>query len=120
ITELPPNPNYQKSFVNLYNQAMNTTKDKTKLQEAINLYMQAMAAGPAGWGTPYQMIGDIYMQQKNIDEAFKNYQKAVSLDDYNVMAHYYLYQIYAEKNDTANAMANLNKIRKYAPEMLGR
>jgi len=120
ITELPPNPNYQKSFVNLYNQAMNTTKDKTKLQEAINLYMQAMAAGPPGWGTPYQMIGDIYMQQKNIDEAFKNYQKAVSLDDYNVMAHYYLYQIYAEKNDTANAMANLNKIRKYAPEMLGR
>ena len=120
ITELPPNPNYQKSFVNLYNQAMNTTKDKTKLQEAINLYLQSAAAGPAGWGTPYQMIGDIYMQQKNKDEAFKNYQKAVQMDDYNVMAHYYLYQLYAEKNDTANAMANLNKIRKYAPEMLGR
>ena len=82
--------------------------------------MQALATGPAGWGTPYQMIGDIYLQQKNTEKAFENYKKAVELDDYNVMAHYYLYQMYAEKNDTANALNNLDKIRKYAPEMLSR
>lgn len=117
---LPVNPNYQKSFVNLYNQAMNTQKDKSKTLEAINLYTQALATGPAGWGTPYQMIADLYMQLKDKDKAFMNYKKAVELDDYNVMAHYYLYQLYADKNDTVNAMANLDKINKYAPEMLNR
>ena len=117
---LPPNPNYQKSFVNLYNQAMNTQKDKSKIQEALNLYMQALAAGPSGWGTPYQMMADIYMQQKDKNKAFENYKKAVELDDYNVLSHYYLYQLYAEKNDTANANANLQKIMKYAPDMLSR
>jgi len=117
---LPPNPNYQKSFVNLYNQAMNTQKDKSKIQEALSLYMQALAAGPPGWGTPYQMMADIYMQQKDKNKAFENYKKAVELDDYNVLSHYYLYQLYAEKNDTANANANLQKIMKYAPDMLSR
>lgn len=117
---LPPNPNYQKSFVNLYNQAMNTQKDKSKIQEALSLYMQALAAGPPGWGTPYQMMADIYMQQKDKNKAFENYKKAVELDDYNVLSHYYLYQLYAEKNDTVNANANLQKIMKYAPDMLSR
>ena len=37
IAVLPANPDYQKSFVNLYNQAMNTQKDKSKTQEAIDL-----------------------------------------------------------------------------------
>lgn len=116
--QLPPNPNYKKSFVNLYNQAMNTQKDKTKLQEAISLFQQAADNGPAGWGTPYQMIGDIYMQQRNKDKALENYKKAVELDDYNVMAHYGLYQFYMESKDTAGAKNSIEKIRKYTPELL--
>jgi tetratricopeptide (TPR) repeat protein len=97
---------------------MNTQKDKTKLQEAINLYRQAAGEGPSGWGTPYQMIGDIYMQSKDIPKAFENYKKAVELDDYNVMAHYGLYQIYMQNNDTSNAKLSIEKIRQYAPDML--
>jgi len=120
LAPLPQNPGYQKSFVNLYNQAMNTQKDKSKTQEAISLYQQALDKGPAGWGTPYQFIGDLYLQLKDKNKAFENYKKAVELDDYNVMAHYYLYQLYSEKNDTAAAMNNLSKIQKYAPEMLSR
>jgi arabinofuranosyltransferase len=115
---LPPNPNYKKSFVNLYNQAMNTQKDKSKTQEAINLFQQAANDGPPAWGTPYQMIGDIYMQQKNNEKAFENYKKAVELDDYNVMAHYGLYQFYVQNKDTAKAMLSIEKIRKYTPELL--
>lgn len=115
---LQPNPNYKKSFVNLYNQAMNTQKDKTKLQEAISLYQQAASEGPSGWGTPYQMIGDIYMQQRNKEKALENYKKAVELDDYNVMAHYGLYQFFMESKDTAGAKNSIEKIRKYTPELL--
>lgn len=111
---------YQKSFVNFYTQAMNTQKDKSKIQEAISLYLKAIDIGPEGWGTPYQMIGELYLQLKDKEKAYDNFKMAVTVDDYNVMAHYYLYQMYAEKNDTTNAMVNLNKIRKYAPEMLGR
>jgi arabinofuranosyltransferase len=118
IAALPPNPNYNKKFVNLYNQAMNTQKDKSKTQEAINLYTQAANEGPAGWGTPYQMIGDLYMQQKNKEKALENYKKAVELDDYSVMAHYGLYQFYMENKDTAAAKLSIEKIKKYTPELL--
>ncbi len=115
-----PNPNYKKSFVNLYNQAMNTQKDKSKLQEAMILYTQAIEQGPPGWGTPYQMIGELYLQQKDQSKAMENFKKAVELDDYNVLAHYYLYQLYTANNDTVNANIHLGKINKYAPEMLSK
>ncbi len=97
---------------------MNTSRDKTKLQEAIELYKKTLEEAPAGFGVPYSMIGDIYLQTQNKDKAFENYKKAVETDDYNVMAHYYLYQIYMEKGDTANARINIQKIQKYSPDML--
>lgn len=112
------NPNYSKSFVNIYNQAMNTSKDKTKLNEAIKLYEEAIASGPSSWGTPYQMIGDIYLQLKDKTRAEQYYKKAVETDDYNVIAHYYLYQFSIERNDTLSASKHLDKIRKYSPDML--
>jgi arabinofuranosyltransferase len=117
-TKLPPNPNYNKAYVNLYNQAMNTSRDKSKLQEAIDLYKKTLEEAPSNFGTPYSMIGDIYMQMKNSAKAFENYKKAVEIDDYNVMAHYYLYRLYLERGDTANALDNLEKIQKYSPDML--
>jgi arabinofuranosyltransferase len=118
ITALPPNPNYQKSFVNLYNQAMNTQKDKSKTTEALDLYQMAINAGPPGWGTPFQMMGELFLQQNDMVKAVASFKKAVELDDYNLMAHYYLYQYYAGKKDTLNANINLDKIRKFDPEML--
>jgi arabinofuranosyltransferase len=117
-SKLPPNPNYKKTFVNLYNQAINTSRDKNKLQEAIELYRKTLEEAPSNFGTPYSMIADIYLQIKNKDKAFENYKKAVEIDDYNVMAHYHLYQFYLEKGDTVNAMANFEKIEKYSPDML--
>ncbi len=117
-TQFPPNPNYRKTFVNLYNQAMNTSRDKTKLQEAIELYRKTLEAAPSNFGTPYSMIGDIYLQMQNKEKAFENYKKAVEIDDYNITAHYYLYQLYLEKGDTANALINLEKIQMYSPDML--
>jgi tetratricopeptide (TPR) repeat protein len=112
------NPNYDKSFVNLFNQAMNTQKDKTKLNEALNLYQQALDKGPSNWGLPYQMIGTIYLAQKNNNKAIESFEKAVEKDDFDVMSHYYLYQFYSEMQDTSKAFKHLEKIQKYSPEML--
>jgi tetratricopeptide (TPR) repeat protein len=97
---------------------MNTSRDKSKLKEAIELYRKTLEEAPPNFSTPYSMIGDIYLQTKNKALAFENYKKAVEIDDYNVMAHYYLYQLYMEKGDTANALENLGKIQKYSPDML--
>lgn len=118
ISSLPANPNYKKTFVNLYNQAMNTSRDKSKTQEALSLYKQAIDAGPSNFGTPYQMIGDIYLQMGNKDKAFENYKKSVELDDYNVISHYQLYQLYIAKGDTTDAMKSLEKLRKISPDLL--
>ena len=115
---LPPNPNYKKTFVNIYNQAMNTSRDKTKTQEAINLYKQSIAEGPAGWSAPYEMMGNLYLQAKDKNNAFENYKKAAELDDYSAISNYYLYQLYLEKGDTANAKISMEKIQKYTPELL--
>jgi arabinofuranosyltransferase len=115
---LQPNPNYKKSFVNTYNQAMNTLRDRTKTQDAINLYKQALAEGPSGWGTPYQMIGDVYIQLKDNNRALENYSKAVETDDYNVLAHYYLYQASIGKKDSVSAKIHYDKLVKYAPDMI--
>ncbi|MEO8513598.1 MAG: hypothetical protein ABI543_08565 [Ignavibacteria bacterium] len=120
IKELPPNPNYQKTFVNLYNQAMNTQKDKSKNQEALDLYMQAMNVGPSGWGTPFQMMGELFMQMNSREKAIASFEKAVDLDDYNLLSHYYLYEYYDSKKDTVKAKLNLDKIRKYGPDMLNK
>jgi arabinofuranosyltransferase len=117
-SNLPLNPNYKKTFVNLYNQAMNTSRDKNKLQEAIELYKKTLDEAPSNFGTPYSMIGDIYLQMQNKEKAFENYKKAVEIDDYNITAHYYLYQLYSEKGDTVNARQTLEKILKYSPDML--
>ncbi len=115
---LPPNPNYKKSFVNIYNQAMNTSKDKAKSQEAIDLFNQALAIGPPGWGTPYQMIGEVYMQLKDNNKALESYSKAVETDDYNVLAHYYLYKASIVKKDSVSAKLHYDKIVKYAPDLV--
>lgn len=115
---LPPNPNFQKTFVNLFNQAMNTYRDKNKTQEAINLYKQTTEIAPSNFGIPYQMLGDLYMRTKNIENAIENYQKAVEVDDFSVMAHYSLYQMYLQKRDTANAQIHIDKVLKYSPDFL--
>ncbi|MBK6506214.1 MAG: hypothetical protein IPG02_11215 [Ignavibacteria bacterium] len=95
--EFPGNPNYSVKFVNMFNQAMNSSKDKARGQAALNEFKQSIDMGPAGFGLPYQYMGDLYMQQGKKDLALENYKKAVQNDDHNVIAHYQLYQLYSEK-----------------------
>ncbi|MEO8447750.1 MAG: tetratricopeptide repeat protein [bacterium] len=116
--EFPGNPNYKNIYVNMFNQAMNTSRDKTKGQVAMNEFRQSMDIGPAGFGLPYQYIGDIYLQQGKKEQAIESYKKAVELNEHNVLANYQLYQLYSEKGDTANAILSIDLVKKYDPEIL--
>ena len=116
--EFPGNPNYKKSYVNMFNQAMNSSKDKSRSSIAINEFKQSAETGPSNFGLPYQYIGDIYLQSGNKEQAAESYKKAIEINDYNILAHYQLYQLFSEKGDTANARNSFMKIQKYDPEML--
>jgi hypothetical protein len=116
--EFPGNPNYSVKFVNMFNQAMNSSKDKARAQAALNEFKQSIDMGPAGFGLPYQYMGDLYMQQGKKDLALENYKKAVQNDDHNVIAHYQLYQLYSEKGDSVLARKSIDKIKKYNPEIM--
>ena len=114
----PDNPNYKKSFINNYTGGMNLSRDKTKLNEAIDLFQKTIDEGPTNFGTPYQFIGELYLRQGNKEQALQNLEKAVEIDDYNVLAHYYLYSLKTESGDTSGAQSHIEKIMKYSPEML--
>ncbi len=116
--EFPGNPNYNVKFVNMFNQAMNSSKDKARAQIALTEFKQSIDMGPAGFGLPYQYMGDLYMQQGKKDLALDSYKKAVQNDDHNVIAHYQLYQLYSEKGDSLLARKSIDKIRKYNPEIM--
>ncbi len=116
--EFPGNPDYKVTFVNMFNQAMNSSRDKSVSERAINEFKLSAETGPEGFGMPYQYIGDIYMQQGKKDLAMENYKKAVDINESSVLANYQLYQLYSEKGDTANAKLSYDRILKYDPEIL--
>ncbi|MEZ4824397.1 MAG: tetratricopeptide repeat protein [Ignavibacteria bacterium] len=117
-TEYPGNPGYTPAFVNMFTEAMNTSRDKSRTQLALTQFQQSAEMGPAAFDMPYQYIGDIYFQQGKKDLAFENYKKSVDIDETNIMAHYQLYQLYGENGDTLNAKNSYEKILKYDPEIM--
>lgn len=116
--DFPGNPNYKNSFVNMFNQAMNSSKDKSRSQIAINEFKQSAETGPSNFGLPFQYIGDIFMQSGNKEQAIESYKKAVEINEYNVLANYQLYQLLSERGDTLNAKNYFQKIQKIDPEIL--
>ncbi len=116
--DFPGNPNYKVTYVNMFNQAMNSSRDKSRTQAALGEFKQSIETGPAGFGLPYQYMGDIYLQMGKKDLAIENYKKAVDINDHYVLANYQLYQLYSEKGDTANARMSLDNVRRYDPEIL--
>ncbi len=117
-TEFPGNPNYSVKFVNMFNQAMNSSRDKSRAQTAINEFRQSLDMGPKGFSLPYQYMGDLYLQLGKKDLAIDSYKKAIQNEDRNVIAHYQLYQLFSEKGDSSLARQSLEKIRKYNPDLI--
>jgi tetratricopeptide (TPR) repeat protein len=114
------NPNYKKSFINLFTQAINTSRDKSKTQEAMNLYKKCLEISPSDFSLPYQMLGDLSSQLGNKQEALLYYNKAVEISDHSIMAHYGLYQSYSSSGDTSQANKHIEKIKQYDPDLFGR
>lgn len=115
--EYPGNPNYKLTFVNMFNQAMNTSRDQSRAQTAIDEFKQTLEISPSSFGAPYQYIADIYKKQGKKDLAIENFKKAVEVNEDNVIANYELYQLYSEKGDTANARLCTERIQKYDPDL---
>ena len=115
--DYPGNPAYTPAFVNMFTDAMNTSRDKSRTQLALTQFQQSAEMGPAEFDIPYQYIGDLHFQQGKKDLAMDNYKKAVEIDESNVMSQYQLYQMYSEKGDTLNARNSYEKILKYDPEI---
>jgi arabinofuranosyltransferase len=115
--DYPGNPAYTPAFVNMFTDAMNTSRDKSRTQLALTQFQQSAEMGPAEFDMPYQYIGDLHFQQGKKDLAMDNYKKAVEIDESNVMSQYQLYQMYSEKGDTLNARNSYEKILKYDPEI---
>ncbi len=116
--DFPGNPNYSVKFVNMFNQAMNSSRDKSRAQAALGEFKQSIDMGPKGFSLPYQYMGDLYLQLNKKDLAIEHYKKSVQNDESNVISHYQLYQLYGEKGDSSLAKKSLEKIRKYNPEIL--
>lgn len=116
--EFPGNPNYKPSYVNMFNQGMNTSRNKANANQTLNEFKQALEIGPSGFGYPYMYIADILLGQGKKEQAIENYRKAVEINEDNVLANYQLYQLYSEKGDTANAQKSLDLVKKYDAEIL--
>lgn len=116
--EFPGNPDYKITFVNMFNQAMNSSKDKSRIQIALNEFRQSAETGPKNFGLPYQYMGDIYLQLGNKEKAIESYKKSIDINEYSILSHYQLLQLYSEAKDSLNAAASMQKLRKLDPEIL--
>lgn len=116
----PGNPNYKVTYVNMFNQAINSTRDKSRSNIALSEFKQAIDIGPESFPLAYQFIADIYLQQGKKDLAIENYKKAVDMDESSVVSNLKLYQLYSEKGDTLNAEKSLQLVKKYNPEILNK
>jgi arabinofuranosyltransferase len=115
--EFPGNPFYQKTYVNMYNQAMNTSRDKSRAPIALEEFRKAAETGPSTFSAAYQNMGELFMQMNQKDSALFYLEKAIERNDYDVMANYGLYQLYSEMGDSAKAAGHLMKLRQIDPEM---
>jgi tetratricopeptide (TPR) repeat protein len=90
-------------------------------EEAIRLYQQELEQGAgAGWSPTilaqfYKGLGDLYLAQRQPDQAATAYQQAVALDNWWPEARLGLAQALAEGGDAAGALGHLQMAVDIAP-----
>lgn len=67
------------------------------------------------YGGCFLVLGQVYYERKEVDNARENLEKAVELDKYNYMALKLLAQVYLELNRPADAVKKLEDILYFAP-----
>ncbi|MGH7145473.1 MAG: roadblock/LC7 domain-containing protein [Planctomycetota bacterium] len=67
------------------------------------------------YGGCFLVLGQVYYERKEIDNARENLERSVELDKYNYMALKLLAQVYLELNRPADAVKKLEDILYFAP-----
>lgn len=111
------NPNYQKSFVHLYNEVINASRNPQNAREAIAKCENLIRIAPYNFNGGYEVMGNLYRGLQDEQTALLYYKKAIEADDYAIFPHYFLYQHYAAAQDAKNAAVHLEKLRRYAPDL---
>jgi hypothetical protein len=106
-------------FVNLYNEAINL-EYKPDLQGSLDRLKEILEVGPKDFTQAYESISRCNFLMGNIEESKKYAQKAVEMDDYCIMAHILLNEIYLKEGDTTEALREREKVFLHNPEMLER
>jgi hypothetical protein len=103
-------------FVNLYNEVENLVWDGD-LQTCLDKLKEISEIGPKDWARVYEFMSVCYLMMGNMKEGKKHALEAVEMDDYSIMAHMILREIYFVEGDSAAWLQEKEKILLHNPEM---
>ena len=98
----------------LYARLAELFKADNELEKTIDTCQKGIRAFPKYGGT-YLVLGQIYVEKKQWQEAVAQLEKSVELDKYNYLALKLLAQVYMELNRSADAAQRLEDILYFAP-----
>jgi cytochrome c-type biogenesis protein CcmH/NrfG len=91
-------------------QEIQKTIDSHKYPEAI-AQLKAYIRKDANNADAYNLLGFSYRKNGNLPDAFKAYEKALTIDPKHLGAHEYLGEAYLQKKEPEKAKATLNKLK---------
>ena len=86
------------------------------LNEAVDTYIEAIEKAP-GFVPLYCLLGDVYRNIGQFDDAITEYKMAIWLDSLNISAYRHLCQAYEEQGDYDNAVEIYQKLIQIMPNM---
>jgi predicted regulator of Ras-like GTPase activity (Roadblock/LC7/MglB family) len=98
----------------LYARLSELFKADNELEKTIDTCQKGIRAFPKYGGT-YLVLGQIYVEKKQWQEAVAQLEKSVELDKYNYLALKLLAQVYMELNRPADGAQRLEDILYFAP-----
>lgn len=102
-------------FVDLYNEAV-ISETRGDLQTCVDKLEEVLEIGPKDFAWAYDFIASCHFRMGNTKKAKEYAQKAIALDDYCIMSHVLLRQVYFMEGDTAAALQEEDKLLLYNPE----
>lgn len=91
-------------------------EQSSNLTDAIEIYSNAIDKAP-GFVPLYCLLGDVYRNIGEFDEAITEYKMAIWLDSLNIPAYRHLCQAYEEQGDYDNAIEVYQKLIDILPNM---
>lgn len=105
ITSARISPDWVNDYVDFYQSYSLYLESKTP--ENFNLvednFKQIIKVAPPFFADTYRIMGDAYFNAGNINDAIRNYDKALSKDSLNVLSYLGLGRIYQNQNQVEKA-----------------